>query len=202
MSPSERRSRRAGTIRSGSGILSRARAHQMAPGLDRYMVFNAGRYDAYARWYGTPRAFNHAPATASAVGVQGADLSIFCLAAQTPGTPIENPRQTPSWRYSTRYGPKPPCFARATVVSYARRAPAPHRRDRKHRRRRFHTRRRSGRPGRGDRRQPECAYCRRHGRDRDRRAALTPIAGPEGKRGGSHPDPAEGPRSDSMTSAA
>lgn len=93
---------------------------EMAPGLDRYMVFNTGRYDAYARWYGTRRAFNHAPATASAVGVQGADLSIFCLAARTPGTPVENPRQTPSWRYSTRYGPKPPCFARATVVSYAR----------------------------------------------------------------------------------
>jgi chorismate lyase/3-hydroxybenzoate synthase len=93
---------------------------ELAPGLDRYMVFNAGRYDAYARWYGTARAFSHALATASAVGVQGRHLAIFCLASHRPGTPIENPRQTPSWQYSRRYGPKPPCFARATIVSHAR----------------------------------------------------------------------------------
>lgn len=88
----------------------------MAPGLDRYMVFNQGRYDAYARWYGTERAFSHSLATASAVGVGGKNLAIFCVALETHGTPIENPRQTPSWQYSTRYGPKPPCFARATIV--------------------------------------------------------------------------------------
>ena len=56
----------------------------MAPGLDRYMVFNAGRYDAYARWYGTPRAFSHALATASAVGVQGADLVDFLPGGADP----------------------------------------------------------------------------------------------------------------------
>jgi chorismate lyase / 3-hydroxybenzoate synthase len=33
-----------------------------------------------------------------------------------PGVPVENPRQTPAWRYSCRYGPKPPCFARATIA--------------------------------------------------------------------------------------
>jgi chorismate lyase/3-hydroxybenzoate synthase len=91
----------------------------LGPGLDRYMAFNAGRHDAYARWYGTPRAFSHALATASAVGVQGTDLVIVCLAAQVPGIPIENPRQTSSWQYSTRYGPKPPCFARATIVTHS-----------------------------------------------------------------------------------
>ena len=90
----------------------------MGPGLDRYMVFNAGRYDAYARWYGTVRTFSDSLATASAVGVGGRDLAIFCLALDTPGTAIQNPRQTPSWHYSTRYGPKPPCFARATVVTH------------------------------------------------------------------------------------
>lgn len=89
----------------------------MGPGLDRYMVFNQGRYDAYTRWYGTERAFSHSLATASAVGVGGKDLAIFCLALDMPGTPIENPRQTPSWHYSTRYGPKPPCFSRATIVT-------------------------------------------------------------------------------------
>jgi hypothetical protein len=93
---------------------------EMAPGLDRYMVFNAGRYDAYARWHGTSRKFSHALATASAVGVESSDLVICCLTSTAPGTAVENPRQTPSWQYSARYGPKPPCFARATIVSHGR----------------------------------------------------------------------------------
>jgi chorismate lyase/3-hydroxybenzoate synthase len=88
----------------------------MGEGLDRYMVFNAGRYDAYAQWYGTPRAFSHSLATASAVGVSGDDYVLYCLASTSPGEPIENPRQRPSWRYSRRYGPKPPCFARAIIA--------------------------------------------------------------------------------------
>lgn len=94
----------------------------MAPGLDRYMAFNAGRYEAYARWYGTPRAFAHSLATASALGVETADLAIFCLAADVPGSPVENPRQTSSWEYSARYGPRPPCFARATTIRMGDRA--------------------------------------------------------------------------------
>jgi chorismate lyase/3-hydroxybenzoate synthase len=86
----------------------------MGEGLDRYMVFNRGRYRAFTSWYGTPRVFDHTLATASAVGVQGDTLTVHCLAVDEPGTPIENPRQVPSYHYSTRYGPRPPCFARAT----------------------------------------------------------------------------------------
>jgi enamine deaminase RidA (YjgF/YER057c/UK114 family) len=89
----------------------------MGAGLDRYMVFNEGRYDAYAQWYGSSEAFSHRLTTASAVGIEGRDLTIYCLALDALGTPVENPRQTPSWRYSPRYGPKPPCFARATIVT-------------------------------------------------------------------------------------
>ena len=84
----------------------------MVDGLDRYMVFNAGRHDAYGDQRG-------AMCTASAVGIKGSDLSIHCLALEDPGTPVENPRQTPSWRYSSRYGPLPPCFSRATIVDIA-----------------------------------------------------------------------------------
>jgi chorismate lyase/3-hydroxybenzoate synthase len=84
----------------------------MVDGLDRYMVFNAGRHDAYGDQSG-------ALGTASAVGVSGSDLSIHCLALDEPGTPIENPRQTPAWQYSARYGPLPPCFSRATIVDLA-----------------------------------------------------------------------------------
>jgi chorismate lyase/3-hydroxybenzoate synthase len=81
----------------------------MVDGLDRYMVFNAGRHDAYGDQAG-------ALGTASAVGIKGSDLSIHCLALEEAGTPVENPRQTPAWQYSARYGPLPPSFSRATIV--------------------------------------------------------------------------------------
>ena len=85
--------------------------------LDRYMVFNAGRYTACSRWLGGEQAFPRLLATASGVGHDGADLVIHALAAATPGVAVENPRQVPAYRYSTRYGPRPPCFARATLVT-------------------------------------------------------------------------------------
>jgi chorismate lyase / 3-hydroxybenzoate synthase len=85
---------------------------RIVDGLDRYMVFNAGRHDAYSDQCG-------ALGTASAVGITGADLFIHCLALDAPGTPIENPRQTPAWQYSARYGPLPPCFSRAVIVELA-----------------------------------------------------------------------------------
>ena len=91
----------------------------MSTDFDRYMVFNAGRYDAYTEWYGPAGVANcswHLVETASAVGITGTDLSMHCLAIDTPGVPIENPRQIPAWQYSARYGPLPPCFSRATIV--------------------------------------------------------------------------------------
>jgi chorismate lyase/3-hydroxybenzoate synthase len=87
----------------------------MAPGLDRYMVFNAGRHDGFT----TPvsqRPFQHAFATASAVGINGVDLVIHCLAATSAPEPVENPRQRSPWLYSDRYGPLPPCFSRASIA--------------------------------------------------------------------------------------
>lgn len=88
----------------------------MGDGLDRYMVFNSGRYRGYMQWLGGAEGFGRTLPTASAVGVIGDDLAISCLASTTRGTPVENPRQTPAWRYSHRYGPQPPCFSRATIA--------------------------------------------------------------------------------------
>lgn len=85
----------------------------MGEGLDRYMVFNRGRHEACLAWFGT---IDHQLPTASAVGYEGADLVVYCLAAVRPGVPVENPRQIPAWRYSSRFGPRPPCFARATIA--------------------------------------------------------------------------------------
>ena len=88
----------------------------MGDGLDRYMVFNAGRYEALSAWFGGKETFDTRVASASGVGHQGRDLVIHCLAADRPGRAVDNPRQVAPYRYSRRYGPLPPCFARATAV--------------------------------------------------------------------------------------
>lgn len=87
----------------------------MGDGQDRYMVFNAGRYEALSAWFGQ-ETFDTRVATASGVGHTGQDLVIHCLAADRPGQAVDNPRQVAPYRYSQRYGPRPPCFARATVI--------------------------------------------------------------------------------------
>ena len=84
--------------------------------LDRYMVFNAGRFAAFDLRYGGAQRFDRCIPTASGVGTAGPDLVIHCLADRRPGCPIENPRQRAAYRYSQRYGPLPPCFARATRI--------------------------------------------------------------------------------------
>lgn len=85
--------------------------------LDRYMVFNGGRFAACEHWHGSPNDFDHTLASASGVGVLGTDMAIHCLAADRAGMPVENPRQVPAYKYSRRYGPRPPCFARATCLA-------------------------------------------------------------------------------------
>ncbi|MES1254944.1 MAG: hypothetical protein ABUS56_05010 [Acidobacteriota bacterium] len=89
----------------------------MASGLDRYMVFNSGRFLAYSRRASTPGALARALPTASGVGSSASALTIHCLAGPMPGRSIEHPRQIPAYQYSFRYGPHPPCFARATLVA-------------------------------------------------------------------------------------
>jgi chorismate lyase/3-hydroxybenzoate synthase len=84
-------------------------------GGNRYMTFNAGRFTAYREWFGI-ETFGSMLPTASAVGVTDRALVVFVLAADEPGRPVENPRQIPSYRYSRRYGPRPPCFSRATKL--------------------------------------------------------------------------------------
>lgn len=82
---------------------------------DRYMVFNAGRYEALSAWFGRDT-FDTRVATASGVGHDGQDLVIHCLAADRAGRAVDNPRQVRPYDYSSKFGPLPPCFARATVL--------------------------------------------------------------------------------------
>ncbi len=86
-------------------------------GLDRYMIFNAGRFAAYYDWYGRDKTLETSIATATGIGYAGSDLCVQVLASTQQGKPVENPRQVRSYRYSPRYGPLPPCFARATLTS-------------------------------------------------------------------------------------
>jgi enamine deaminase RidA (YjgF/YER057c/UK114 family) len=106
------------------GILHPVRLWNYIPGIhdpmnvgqDRYMSFNAGRFEALCQWLGGAEQFDTLVASASGVGHEGQDLIIHCLAADHPGRAVANPRQIAPYRYSRRYGPLPPCFARATVV--------------------------------------------------------------------------------------
>ena len=87
-------------------------------GRDNYMVFNAGRFRAFTSWFDGPAQFERDVATASATGHRGRDLVIHCLATDAPGIAVNNPRQVAPYHYSQRFGPLPPCFARATRLSH------------------------------------------------------------------------------------
>jgi chorismate lyase/3-hydroxybenzoate synthase len=83
-------------------------------GVERYKRFNVGRARGFEERFGEA-AVRHFSA-ASAVGTIG-DMLIVCFAAgREPGTHLENPRQISAPRYPPDYGPKSPCFTRATFA--------------------------------------------------------------------------------------
>lgn len=86
---------------------------------DRYMAFNAGRFAAMRRRYGDAHLADEAPA-ASGVGIAGEQMVIHALSTELPGRSMQNARQRPAVRYSSRFGPLPPCFARATLATIGR----------------------------------------------------------------------------------
>ena len=135
------------------------------------MVFNGGRFAACEHWHGSPNDFDHTLASASGVGVLGRALAIHCLAADDAGEPVENPRQVPAYKYSRRYGPRPPCFARATRLTrrVRWRLVAARRRHRQHPRRTHGARRRRRRADDRDARQPRCPARRRRSAARRQR---------------------------------
>jgi len=84
----------------------------------RYLVFNAGRHDAFSHGFNGQQQFGLRVPTASGVGTSGDDLEIHALASDSIGTALSNPRQVDSFHYSQKYGTLPPCFARATAVDW------------------------------------------------------------------------------------
>lgn len=78
---------------------------------ERYRRFCVGRHRAIA----APGFEAQLPA-ATVIGTQVPGLVIQFLAGRSAGTQVENPRQTPAFRYPRDYGPISPSFSRATRV--------------------------------------------------------------------------------------
>lgn len=81
-------------------------------GLERYRRFNIGRHRAFSAGLRQ----NLPPAASGVGGHHGASV-IYFLAARTPATPIENPRQVSAYEYPPIYGPHSPSFSRASIYA-------------------------------------------------------------------------------------
>jgi hypothetical protein len=86
-------------------------------GLENYHAFCRGRSLAFEEALGP--AFKQALPAASAVGGDDHHLAAIFAAGSAVPRHIENPEQTPAYEYPREHGPRPPSFARATVVEEA-----------------------------------------------------------------------------------
>ncbi len=80
-----------------------------------YFAFCRGRSLAFEQRWGAPFGA-HLPA-ASAVGRQEGKLAVIFAARRSRPLHFENPLQMPAYEYPPEHGPRPPSFARATVVA-------------------------------------------------------------------------------------
>ncbi len=87
--------------------------NRVVNGLENYRAFNVGRARAYDRRLGMEAA-SRLPA-ATDIGGYGDLLHVSFVAVKGPLARFENPSQVSAWRYPEAYGPRPPCFARATL---------------------------------------------------------------------------------------
>ncbi|WP_181011139.1 FkbO/Hyg5 family chorismatase [Streptomyces sp. SM13] len=87
-----------------------------AEGMENYRDFCMGRARAFESWSGR---IDGMPA-ATGIGSLRPGIDLYFLACRTGrARHLENPRQTPAHQYPSRYGPRPPSFARATVLEPA-----------------------------------------------------------------------------------
>lgn len=75
----------------------------------RFCVGRAGSVDGM---------FNDPPPAATAIGTPGEPgrLQVVALCSRAPAIALENPRQTPAWRYPREHGPVSPGFSRGAVL--------------------------------------------------------------------------------------
>jgi len=93
------------------------RINARVAGLENYHAFCRGRSLAFEESLGP--AFKRALPAASAVGGDDHHLAVIFAAGSTAPRQIENPEQMPAYEYPREHGPRPPSFARATVVEEA-----------------------------------------------------------------------------------
>ncbi len=89
--------------------------NRMEDGLERYRRFCIGRHEAFTRL--RPDLAERYPA-ATAVGVKSGGLAVYCIAARSAGTTVENPNQVSAFRYPAQYGPRSPSFSRALAMRW------------------------------------------------------------------------------------
>ena len=87
--------------------------HVSGPLIENYRLFCSGRARAFLERFGEHR--EEAFSAASATGSRDGCLSVVFLAASATVRNWENPEQVPAYEYPTRYGPKPPSFARGSA---------------------------------------------------------------------------------------
>lgn len=83
-------------------------------GLENYRAFCKGRSLAFEDAFG--RGFARRLPASTAVGTQEDMLTVAFLAGDRPVQHVENPAQVPAYEYPPEHGPRPPSFARASVV--------------------------------------------------------------------------------------
>ena len=84
-------------------------------GLDHYRMFCMGRAQAFEHAFSSSGE-SHMSA-ASAVVIHGERLYIAFTGGNCDVVHVENPLQVPAYRYPTKYGPRSPSFARASLVT-------------------------------------------------------------------------------------
>jgi chorismate lyase/3-hydroxybenzoate synthase len=83
-------------------------------GMENYHAFCRGRSVAFESALGA--GFASSLPAASAVGTAKPEITVVFLAGSAAARHFENPSQVPAYRYPPEHGPRPPSFARATVV--------------------------------------------------------------------------------------
>lgn len=83
---------------------------------ERYRGFCVGRSQSVDSQFNTP------PPAATAIGTDNdggnapPHLQLIALCSSQVARTLENPRQTPAWRYPREYGPVPPGFSRGIIL--------------------------------------------------------------------------------------
>lgn len=90
---------------------------------ERYRGFCVGRAQSVDSQFNTPPPAATAVGTLNGSHVSTSHLQLIALCSSQVARTLENPRQTPAWRYPREYGPVPPGFSRGIILDEDTEAP-------------------------------------------------------------------------------